>query len=68
MRGGDIVCGWVDCNKTDGSVSKLKEHLRCKSIKNMISIKKLKLFPPSGVIRKKDLLDAQHVAGFLPTG
>jgi len=36
VRGGDIVCGWVDCNKTDGSVSKLKEHLRCHSQERLV--------------------------------
>ena len=28
VRGGEVVCGWAGCNKADGSVSKLKEHLR----------------------------------------
>merc|ERR1719481_278283 len=31
-----IQCGWIGCNKTDGSVSKLKEHLRCHSQERLV--------------------------------
>jgi len=36
MRGRDIRCGWRECGKTDGSVSKLKEHLRCHSQERLV--------------------------------
>jgi len=36
VRGGEVVCGWAGCNKADGSVSKLKEHLRCHSQERLV--------------------------------
>ena len=36
VRGTEIRCAWLGCNKTDGSVSKLKEHLRCHSQERLV--------------------------------
>jgi len=36
VRGKDIKCNWQNCRKTDGSVSKLKEHMRSHSQERLV--------------------------------
>eukprot|EP00092_Neocalanus_flemingeri_P017290 GFUD01018700.1.p1 GENE.GFUD01018700.1~~GFUD01018700.1.p1 ORF type:complete len:622 (-),score=135.52 GFUD01018700.1:151-2016(-) len=36
VRGKEIRCNWLNCSKTDGSVSKLKEHMRSHSQERLV--------------------------------
>ena len=36
LRGKEIKCNWQNCKKTDGSVSKLKEHMRSHSQERLV--------------------------------